>query len=210
MNPENQYEDRTPTQIMQDKADKLKLLNLAKNIHNLTPPLRQEEDGSKDIALIKSLSAHPRIQAKIMEIRGLEYDFGQKVFVQVVEPRMNYKGAKVVADILRSIAEETEWSSYSEEEINPRIIHYYEEVLPYITFFAEEYELKTMYIGYISSMIKVFIDSSFHKAKSGKYINTLGRTYDEGILKRALETDPKTNKKEEGFLSRMNPFREGK
>lgn len=196
-------------QKLQAKVDRLKTLNLASNIHNLTPPNQQHEDGSRDIALVNALSAFPRIQAKIIEIRGLEWDKKSKSFIQVYEPRMNIDGAKVVADILRTIAEETEWSSYSEEEINSRIIHHYEENLPYILFYAEEYDLKPKYFGYIMNMLKIFIDASFHKAKAGKYINTLGRTYDEGVLSRIAGPEKsQTNKQNNGFLDKYNPFRE--
>lgn len=201
-------EEESTTQQLQNKVDKLKLLNLAQNIHNLTPPQQQQEDASRDIALVNALSAHPRIQRKVMEIRGLEWDKKKKIFDQVAEPRMNHNGAKLIADILTTISEETEWASYSEEELPQRIVHYYEENIPYILFYHEDYELDPKYFGYIINMLQVFIDSSFHKAKSGKYINTLGRTYDEGTLRRALDTtSSQPNKSQEGLLSKYNPFR---
>ena len=203
-------EEESTTQQLQNKVDKLKLLNLAKNIHNLTPPQSQQEDASRDIALVNALSAHPRIQRKVLEIRGLEWNQKKKVFEQIAEPRMNINGAKLVADILTTIAEEVEWASYSEEEIPSRIIHFYEENIPYLVFYHKDYELHSKYFGYIINMLQVFIDASFHKAKSGKYINTLGRTYDEATLRRALDTNgsSQSNKKQEGFLSKYNPFRD--
>jgi hypothetical protein len=200
-------EEESTTQQLQNKVDKLKLLNLAQNIHNLTPPSQQQEDPARDIALVNALSAHPRIQRKILEIRGLEYNKKKKEFEQVAEPRMNIDGAKLIADILTTIAEEIEWASYSEEEIPQRIIHFYEENIPYILFYHEDYDLSPKYFGYIINMLQVFIDSSFHKAKSGKYINTLGRTYDEGTLRRALDTNAPMSKKQEGVLAKHNPFR---
>ena len=203
-------EEESTTQQLQNKVDKLKLLNLAQNIHNLTPPQQVSEDASRDIALVNALSSHPRIQRKVLEIRGLEWNPKKKMFEQIAEPRMNINGAKLVADILTTIAEEIEWASYSEEEINSRIVHFYEENIPYILFYHEDYELSPKYFGYIINMLQVFIDASFHKAKSGKYINTLGRTYDEATLRRALDTNgsPQSNKKQEGFLSKYNPFRD--
>lgn len=196
------------SQKLQNKVDKLKTLNLVSNIHNLTPPHKQEEDSLRDIALVNALSAHPRIQRKILEIRGLEWNPKTKIFEQVAEPRMNHNGAKLVADILTTIAEETEWASYSEEEINSRIIHHFEENIPYLLFYAEEHELQPKYFGYIINMLQVFIDASFHKAKAGKYINTLGRTYDEGTLRRALDIDSQKTKVQQGFLEKYNPFKE--
>lgn len=197
------------SQKLQNKADKLKALGMLSQTHNLTPPDSGQEDPSRDIALVNALSSHPRIQRKILEIRGMEWGAKQKKLIQITEPRMNHDGAKLVADILTTIAEETEWSSYSEEEINSRIIHHFEENIAYILFYAEDYELHPKYFGYIINMLKVFIDASFHKAKSGKYINTLGRTYDEGTIRKALETNTPNspNKKDNGFLSKYNPFR---
>ena len=203
-------EEESQTQQLQNKVDKLKLLNLAQNIHNLNPPQQIQEDASRDIALVNALSSHPRIQRKVLEIRGLEWNQKKKIFEQIAEPRMNVNGAKLMADILTTIAEETEWASYSEEEIPSRIVHYYEENIPYILFYHEDYELHPKYFGYIINMLQVFIDASFHKAKSGKYINTLGRTYDEGTLRRALDTtgSSQPTKRQEGFLSKYNPFRD--
>lgn len=194
------------SQQLQNKVDKLKTLNMI--THNLTPPQIQQEDPSRDIALVNALSSYPRIQRKILEIRGMEWDIKKKKLIQITEPRMNHDGAKLVADILTTIAEETEWASYSEDEINSRIIHHYEETIPYLTFYAEDYELDPKYFGYIMNMLKVFIDSSFHKAKQGKYINTLGRTYDEGTIRKMMEGEPqRKTKQDNGFLSKYNPFR---
>ena len=201
-------EEETTTQKLQNKVDKLKLLNLTSNIHNLTPPQKQDEDSSRDIQLVKALSVTPRIAEKFLEIRGLEYDPKQKIFIQVTEPIMNILGAYRFCKVLKNIAQEVEWASYSEEEINSRIIHFYEENIPYFTFWAEEYDLNPRDFNYIITTLQTFIDASFHKAKSGKYINTLGRTYGEDILKRALDTDTKQTKKDDGFLSKYNPFKD--
>lgn len=199
--------EQDTTQILQNKVDKLKLLGLTDNLKNIIPSNVHQDDSVRDIALIKSLSAYPRIQRKILEIRGLEYDEKEKQVIKVAEERMNHNGARLVADILKTIAEETEWASFSEEEINSRIVHHFEENIFYILFNAEEYNLQSKYFGYIINMFQVIIDASFHKAKSGKYINTLGRTYDEGIMRRALDTGQLTKKQEEGFLTKYNPFK---
>jgi len=119
---------------------------------------------------------------------------------------MNTLGAYRYCKILKQ-AEEIEWASYSEEEINSRIIHFFEENIPYFLFYGEDYDLSPKDFNYIITTLQVFIDTSFHKSKSGKYINTLGRTYDEGIMRRALDTEHMTKKQEEGFLSKYNPFK---
>ena len=205
-------QEETTTQKLQNKVDKLKLLNLTSNIHNLTPPQHREDDASRDIALVNVLSVHPRIVSLFLETRGLEYDPKIKSYVQVTKPIMNFAGAYKLVQVLKHIAQETEWASFGEEEINKRIIHYYEENIPYFLFYAEEYELEPINFNFVETVLKSFIDSSFHKSKSGKYINTLGRTYDEGVMKRALDTnsgDTRT-KNNEGFLSKYNPFKDRK
>jgi hypothetical protein len=203
--------EESETQQLQNKVDKLKLLNLTSNIHNLTPPARQEEDQSRDIALVNVLSVSIRVKQKFLEIRGLEYDPISKKLVQITEPVMNLLGAYRFCKLLQS-AEEIEWASYSEDEINSRIIHFFEENIPYFLFYADDYELNPRDFYYIINTLQVFVDSSFHKSKSGKYINTLSRTYGEDVLKKALDTtgDMKSSMKDSGFLSKYNPFKERK
>lgn len=199
------------TQKLQNKVDRLKLLNLTSNIHNLTPPQRQEDDGERDIALVKALSVTPRILSMFLKIRGLNYDPRSRQLIQVTTPIMNVDGAYRFCEVLKVISEETEWSSFSEEEIPQRIIHYFEINFPYFIFHAEKYDLDASDFNYIETTLQSFIDSAFHKAKSGKYINTLGRTYGEDIMKKALDTQgEKMNKSEEGFLSKYNPFKDRK
>jgi hypothetical protein len=206
---EEKEETESTTQKLQNKVDKLKLLNLTSNIHNLTPPQKSEDDPTRDIQLVKALSVIPRIAMIFLEIRGLEYDVKTKQYVQVTEPIMNVLGAYRFCKVLKNIAQETEWASFSEDEINSRIIHHFEENIPYFLFWAEDYELNPRDFNYVISTLQSFIDSCFHKAKSGKYINTLGRTYGEDILKKALDTEGNISKKKEGgFLEKYNPFKE--
>lgn len=203
-------EEQSTTQKLQNKVDKLKLLNLTSNIHNLSPPVKQEEGTQKDIALVGALSVAPRIAELFLEIRGLEYDLKTKKFVQITRPIMNIEGAYRFCKLIKRLSEEIEWSSYGEEELNTRIIHYFEEAIPYFTFYSDKYDLDPSDYIYVSSVLQNFIDTSFHKAKSGKYINTLGRTYGEDILKKALDTEGRPGKRDEGFLSKYNPFKERK
>ncbi len=203
-------QDESTTQKLQNKVDKLKLLNLTNNVHHLSSTAKPEEDNSRDIALVNVLSVSNRVKEKFMEIRGLEYDSNTKQLIQVTDPIMNLLGAYRFCKLLQS-AEEIEWASYAEEEINARIIHFFEENIPYFLFYAEEYELEPRDFYYVINTLQVFIDSSFHKSKSGKYINTLGRTYGEDVLKKALDTGgERQQQKDSGFLSKYNPFKERK
>lgn len=195
------------TQELQNRVDKLKLLNLTDNIRNLIPPQQNQEDPSRDIALVKVLSVAPRIAEKFLELRGLEYDPTEKKLIQITTPIMNILGAYRFCKILK-MAEEIEWASYSEDEINKRITHFFEENIPYILFWADEYELNPRDFGYIITTLQIFIDTSFHKSKSGKYINTLGRTYGEELLGKAFQGGEQAMRKQEGMLSKYNPFKE--
>ena len=48
--------EETTTQKLQNKVDKLKLLNLTSNIHNLTPTQQKPDDATRDIALVNVFS----------------------------------------------------------------------------------------------------------------------------------------------------------
>lgn len=201
-------EEESITQKLQNKVDKLKLLGLTNSFNTINPMNQKEEDAGREIALVNSLSVSKRVQDKFLEIRGLQWSEKEKKFIQVAKAIMNIEGAYRFCQILR-MAEEIEWSSYHEEELPTRLVHFYQENIPYILFWYEEYDLNEMDFNYVINNLQVFIDTSFHKAKSGKYINTLGRTFDESTLSKALDTgNGKVPKKEEGFLSKINPFKE--
>ena len=208
MSEQNEVEETT-TQKLQNKVDKLKLLNLTSNIHDLTPRNRQDENSSRDIALVQALSVSPRIVELFLEIRGLEWNSRERKLIQVSRSIMNIDGAYRFCKLIKRLAEEIEWATYHEDEIPQRIIHYFEENIPYFLFYSDLYELHPSDYNYIISVLQNFIDTSFHKSKSGKYINTLGRTYGEDILKKALDTDGKQpTKRQDGILSKYNPFRD--
>ena len=206
---EQQTERENETQQLQNKVDRLKLLNLTSNIHNLAPPQMRQEDSARDVALVNALSVSPRLAELFMEIRGMEIDVRTHKFIQITKPIMNILGAYRFCKLLKRLTEEIEWASYSEEEINPRVIHYFEENIPYFLFYNSEYDLNPSDFNYVITVLQNFIDTSFHKSKQGKYINTLGRTYSEDTLRKALETEGfKKGKGDEGFLSKYNPFKD--
>lgn len=239
-------ESDSVTQQLQNKVDKIQLINAISKIPALTPPLRQEETGARDIALVQALSVNPRIADLFLEIRGLEYDNKSKQYVQVTRPIMNIEGAYRFCKLLKRLSQEIEWATYSEEELPLRIIHYFEENIPYFLFYGQkkditilqkfsneliidpngnivnrqifvkttvikyheenDYDLHPSDFNYIISLLQNFIDTAFHKSKQGKYINTLGRTYGEDILKKALDTEKAMETKRGGFLEKFNPF----
>jgi hypothetical protein len=204
-------EGESQTQRLQNKVDKLKTTQLLRDLpsHHLTPPNPKDDDPTRDIALVNVLSVSKRVQDKFIEIRGLLYDDKKKMFVQIRKAIMNSDGAFKFCCTLRS-AEEIEWASYTEEELPQRLIHFFEENIPYFLFSPyDEYNLEPNDYDYVINNMQIFIDTSFHKARQGKFINTLGRTYGEDVLRKALDTSDsnQSKKKEGGFMEKYNPFK---
>jgi len=195
------------TQQLQNTVDKLKTLNLATNIHNLTPPQKKEENDENNIAIIKALDSYPRIQEIYLEAQGLMFDAKQKKTIQIANPYMNRNGAKKLVAILLKIAL-ADWSNFGEDEIPAYLNHFFKETFPKFTIWHEYYNLEPRDFDYVSVTIQMFLLSSFYKAKGGKLLNVLGKTYSEDLLGRVMNVDRNSqNMKKEGFLDKLNPFK---
>ena len=193
------------TQQMQNKVDKLKLLNLTNNIHSLTPPQKKDENDLNNVALVAALRVDPMLAEAVLNLQGRAVDT-KLDFVQVTEPIMNVAGIWAFINcVCSTLAKNTQWGTYSEDEIPQRLTHYYEENLPTFIFNKKLFGLKSIHFNVIATYLKVFIDSSFHKAKQGKFINTLGRTYSEDLLNKALSNAEQKQTKQ-GLMERfLNP-----
>jgi hypothetical protein len=185
-------------------VDKAKAISLLQNLHNLTPPSTKEEDPSKQVAIIEALKVTPRLLYLFLEIRGIMWDDNKKESVQIVRPIMNLDGAYRFVKVLQHIAEETEWSNFHEDELNARILRHFENNYAYFTFWHEDYDLAPSDFNYINTTLMAFIDSSFHKAKGGKFVNLPGRVYSEDFLGKALREE---QKKPVSFIDKLNPFK---
>lgn len=193
------------TQQLQNKVDKLKLLNLTSNIHSLTPPQLQKDTAQDNVALVVALKVSPRLAEAVLFFQG-RIPTEKEGFIQITEPIMNIKGVwAFINGICRVIAENTEWATYSEEELPTRLVHYYEQNLPNFTFQKDLFGLKSENFNQIETYLQIFIDSAFHKAKQGKYINTLGRTYSEDLLNKALQTEQQKVQKQNIIERFLNP-----
>jgi hypothetical protein len=197
------------TQRLQNKVDTVKTLGLINQAHNLMPPQQKPDEDIGQIAIVKALEVTPRLMLLFLEIRGMEYDKDIKKIIKVADPIMNINGAYRLVKTLKHVAEETEWSNFNEEELNPRIFQHYVQIYPYFTFWHEQYDLDPSDFFYLSEVIMTFIDSAFHKAKGGKYVNVLGKTYSEDFLGRVMQI-PNQKEVGEGFLNKLNPFRKRK
>lgn len=197
--------EQTETEKLQKTVDKAKTLSLLSNLHNLSPPVSQQEDYAGKVAFIEALKVSPRLQNLFLELQGMIFDPAEKKLVRISRPIMNVDGAFRFVKICQHIAEEVEWSNFHEDEINRRIYEYYRTNYPYFTFWHEEYDLDPKDFSYVSTTLMAFIDASFHKAKSGKYINATARVYSEDLLGKTLPTQD--DKKRGGILSGVNPFK---
>lgn len=191
--------------ILQEKVDKAKAIGLLNNIHNLSPPIMRGNENDNAVAVIDSLKVTPRLIGIFMELRGLLYLPEKKAYIQVAKPIMNINGAFRFVKIIQHIAEEIEWSNFKEDEIDARILKYFQANFPSFTFWHEDYDLNPADFSYVESTLMTFIDSAFHKAKSAKYVNTIAKTYSEDFLARAVG-DAQQNAKKESFLSKLNPM----
>lgn len=196
-------EKQTEEEKLNNTFNKAKVLGAISGVHNLTPPNTQGDlsDAGK-VAIIEALSVRPRLKELFLEILGLEFDEKERDLIQVTKPIMNIKGAYRFVKICKRIAEEAEWSYYDEDEVNVRIWQYYSENYPYFTFWHEDYDLDPSDFNYVSTVLMSFIDSSFHKGKSAKYVNAVSRMYNEDFLGKIMKDDH-SNEKKGGFMEKV-------
>lgn len=183
---------------LQKTVDKIKTLNLVNNAHNLTPPQRQE-DRSTDIMIIQALQSKPRILDVVLQVRGQIIGSNGKP-VQVRRPIMNVDGAAKLMFELMNISAETEYATYSEEEIPGRITLYMEQIYPRFTLWQKDYDLESRDFDYIYTTLLSFIDTSFHKGKNGHFARILTKTYSEDLMGKAIKEQ---DKEKVGFLQKL-------
>lgn len=198
-------EEIDETQKLQNKVDRVKALNLIANAHNLTPPVQRNDDDNKEIAIVSALKSEPRLMTLYLKMRGLAFNQYTREIEQVRKPYMNVEGAYLLVDCCSLIAQEGEWSNFDQDNVNAYIDHFYEENLPYFTFWHDDYDLNPKDFPIVMNALKMFALSTFNKAKGGKYINAITRTYSEGFLDKALNSQQQ--QKKEGMLGFSNPFK---
>jgi hypothetical protein len=191
----SEQEEESP---LQKTVDKVKTLNLVNNSHNLTPPQKQD-DRTSDIMIIEALQSKPRILDVILQVKGQIIGANGKP-VSIRRPIMNSEGAAKLMFELMNISAETEYATYSEEEIPGRIILYMEQIYPRFTLWQKDYELESKDFDYLYTTLLSFIDSCFHKAKNGHFARILTKTYSEDLLGRAIKDQ---DKKKVGILEKL-------
>lgn len=199
-------EESDVTQQLQNKVDKIKTLSLINNAHNLTPPPKKEEDEGQQIALIRALDQYPRIQEIFLEARGMIWDTKTKQPIQFSRAFMNIHGSWKLVSELKKISL-ADWSNFEEDKIPAYIVHFFNQIYPHFTIWHEEYDLDPKDFDYIKTTLQMFLLVSFYKAKGGKQLNVLGKTYSEDFLGRVMQNEQTKQQKEKGFLDKINPFR---
>jgi len=194
-------------QTLVDKGKTVSLINnLLHNQHNLTPPPQKEQDTGREIAIIEGLQTKDEDIYKLyLEARGFEYNQKTKTYEQKNHAYLNTRGALKFVQIIYHIIKPTEFSNFHEDEIPQRLTFNYERDIPEFKINKDLYDLETSDFNWIDSVYQAAIDAAYHKAKGGKYINVVGKTYDEKGMYNLL--NPKQeSKKETGFLDKINPF----
>jgi hypothetical protein len=201
---EQSYDDRT--QHLQNVVDTVKTMNLIQNPHSLTPPQMKPDDTGREIAIIEGLKTKDEDMFKLyLEARGLEEQ--NRTFIQVNHPYLNVRGAYKFVQIIFHIVGPTEFSNFHEEEIPARLVHCYERDITEIKINQEKYELETCDFNWIDSIYQSAIDAAYHKAKGGKFINVVGKTYDEkGMFSLLNPQQKKENLSFADRLDKLNPF----
>jgi len=200
-------EEIDETQELQTKVDRIKTLSLVANAHNLTPPPKNLEPEGNNIEIIRALDSYPRIKEIFLECQGQIYDEKTRKAIQISEPYMNKNGAKKLVAVLLKIAL-ADWSNFSEDEIPSYLNHFFKEIYPKFTIWHEYYALEPRDFDYVAVTIQMFLLSSFYKAKGGKLLNVLGKTYSEDLLGRVMNPNKDNkNTRQEGFLDKLNPFK---
>ena len=196
------------TQELQNKVDKIKTLSLISNAHNLTPPKQKENLDENNIAIVKALDNYPKIQEIYLEAQGLMYDEKEKKLISVSEKIMNREGAYLLQSLLKRIIL-SDWSNYPEDIIPKMLDYFMSDMLPSFTIWHDYYELEPRNFTYVKSTLGLFMLASFYKARTGKMLNLLGRTYSEDLLGRVMNLNNEKQKQKEkgGFLDTINPFK---
>lgn len=187
-------------------VDGMKTISLLQNPQSLTPPIQKSEDTGREIMIIEGLKVSPRLFKIYLEARGLELDSKGEPH-QRNHAYLNVRGSLKFVQIISHLAEETEFSNFQEDEIPARLMHSYERDIVEFKINKELYELETSDFNWIDSVYQTFIDSSYHKAKGGKFINVVGKTYDERGMQNLL--NPQNREKPASFterLDKLNPF----
>lgn len=190
---------------IQHISEKVKALSTLNGAHNLIPPSTDPNDTNTQIAIIDALKAAPRLRTLYLELQSLmEVEEGK--LVRVTKPIMNQKGAYRFLMIIRHISEETEFSNYSEDEVNERIAFHFSENYPHFTLWAEEYAIDENDFNVVASLLLNYIDSSFHKSKDAKLLNTVRGVYSENALGKFLNSPGNPQPQRRSALARLNPF----
>ena len=208
MSDENIDEKTQHLQSMVDATKTASILNAWGDKGALIPPQQQREDGTREIAIIEGLKTNDLMLYRLyLEARGME-EISPGKYEQRNHAYMNARGALKFVQIVGHIVQPTEFSNFHEDEIPARLVHSFERDITEFKINQELYELETSDFNWIDSIYQSAIDAAYHKAKGGKYVNVVGKTYDERGIANLL--NPQQKKEVKGFadkFSGLNPFK---
>jgi hypothetical protein len=190
------------TQHLQNIVDKLKTASIIQNQHNLSPPVNRQEESGREIAIIEGLKSSPRLLKIYLEARGLELAPDKKTYIQKNHAYFNQRGALKFVQMISHIAEEIEFSNFHEDELPSRLVHIFERDITEMKINQELYDLETSDFNWVDSLYQTFVDASYHKAKGGKFINIVGKTYDERGIANILNPQ-QPQKQQKSFIEKL-------
>lgn len=198
-NPEN----------VQSKAEKLKLLSLGNNIHNLTPPVQGNDSEQQQVAIVHALKSDNFTSKAYLKLKGLNYDPIIRKWTQYRRPVMNSLGIGNFMQVLENIGDTIEYSNFDKDDIPKFGVHLFEMNYPYFTIYYRDYELSKSDFNIISTLLFNFIMTSLYKAKGAGHRNVVRGVYSEDVLGKLVGGDPQQAKQGGlgSLLSRLNPMR---
>jgi len=181
-------------------------------ILNYARPVKEEDKESAEIGIIRELSPKKVLEQLRMNLKGFFWDYEKKCYIEVkgYQPLMNDKGiAKYLSIMSAVITDLVTFSNYKDEEINRLTLYVCDKAIPTIHVNYREYGIhEKCDLDIIDIQIFNLTLAAFKKAVGSGDRNVIRNVTSENIMQRSgFSQTP--SQKQQGFLSRINPFTRG-
>lgn len=170
----------------------------------------EEYDPTKDVAVVKALSAERYLQMVELRLKGLRFDYDKRVWVRFRDPIMNETGIGNFLATLQAIADDVYFSNFDEKEISRLAYYYFQENWPDIKIYAKDFGLEPRDFNVIKSILFFFPLSALKNAKNAGHRNVVRGTLSEQVYMKAFDQQQQQlqqKKSGSGFALFRNPFR---
>jgi hypothetical protein len=174
--------------------------------NSVTAPSDREE--SPEIGIIRELSPKKVMEQLRMNMKGYFWDYEKKGYIRIIDPLMNDLGiAKYLSIVSSVVTDLLTFSSFKEEEIKELVLYVCDKAIPTIHVNYKGYGIKDKSdLQIIDIQIFNLTNSAFHKAIGGGDRSVVRGTVNEAMISRNFQ-QPQRNPNEQGFLSKLNPFK---